>query len=154
MSETVQIEVNGVKMEVDTRHARRIDTIKIGTKVKVRLKENYEPERVYPGVVVGFEPFPSRPTIIIAYIKHTYTQTGLAFLYYNEDTKDAEVIVSHDQDFSVDRDAVLDWFERQEQKHLNELAELKAKKEFFERNFAVYWDQLDTSELKRIPFDG
>ena len=35
------VEINGIKMEVDLRHATRVEEFKIGSKVKV-LKKQYE----------------------------------------------------------------------------------------------------------------
>lgn len=33
------VEINGIKMEVDMRHAKTIDTYKIGDRVKVLVKQ-------------------------------------------------------------------------------------------------------------------
>lgn len=49
------IEVNGVKLEVDLRTARRIDEIRIGDRVKVLIK-GYSDYKVHAGTVIGFEP--------------------------------------------------------------------------------------------------
>ena len=57
------IEINGVKMEVDLRHATQIHTeIKIGSKVKV-LHKQHGGQNIYHGVVCGFENFVDLPTI-------------------------------------------------------------------------------------------
>ena len=39
MSEKRIIEINGVKMEIDTRHAVRVDKLAVGTRVKVIRKK-------------------------------------------------------------------------------------------------------------------
>lgn len=41
MSETTIIEINGVKLEIDLRHAKRIDNLRVGDTVKV-LRKRYD----------------------------------------------------------------------------------------------------------------
>ena len=41
MSELTTVEINGVKMDVDLRTAKRVDTMKVGTRVKV-LTRSYD----------------------------------------------------------------------------------------------------------------
>lgn len=67
------IEINGVKLEVDMRYAKRVDELRVGSKVKVLNKE-YSSYKVYPGVIVGFEEFDNLPTIVVAYL-----ECGLVF---------------------------------------------------------------------------
>ena len=62
------IEVGGVKLEVDMRYARRVDTLRVGDRVKCLVKKYGNTHETYPGVVVGFEPFPSLPSIVVAYL--------------------------------------------------------------------------------------
>jgi hypothetical protein len=60
--QTTIIEIGGVKLEVDLRSAKRIDELKIGSRVKCLQKPSYGEMKTLPGVIVGFEPFPSLPT--------------------------------------------------------------------------------------------
>ncbi len=139
MDDTKQIiEVNGVKLEVDLRTARRIEELRVGSRVKV-LTKDYSGTQVNPGIVVGFEPFPSKPTIVVAYVKSEYNAVGLHTLSYNSDSKDIEIIASIDDDFSVSRNEVLGWFDREERKHTDALTELAAKRAFFLERFKAYW---------------
>ncbi|WP_010337813.1 hypothetical protein [Sphingobium yanoikuyae] len=139
MDDTKQIiEVNGVKLEVDLRTARRIEELRVGSRVKV-LTKTYNGTEVHPGIVVGFEPFPSKPTIIVAYVKSEYNAVGLHTLSFNSDTKDVEIIASIDDDFSVSKAEVLGWFDREERKHIDALTELDAKRAFFLDRFKAYW---------------
>lgn len=154
MDEAKQIiEVNGVKLEVDMRHARRIEELRVGSRVKV-LTKTYSGAEVNPGVVVGFEPFPSKPTIIIAYVKAGYSDVGLHTLSYNADTKDVEIVASIDDDFSVSKTEVLGWFDRERTKLANQASELEAKQQFFLDRFQNYWrdeplaDQLQKDGLE------
>ena len=68
------IEINGVKLEVDLRTCRRIDTFKVGDNVKI-LKKQYNEYRVYSGVIVDFVNFKERPAIVVAYFDHDYNRT-------------------------------------------------------------------------------
>lgn len=45
------IEINGVKLEIDTREAVSIDTVKVGDPVKVLIKD-YSSYKSFPGVVI------------------------------------------------------------------------------------------------------
>jgi hypothetical protein len=45
------IEINGVKMEVDMRYAKRVDELRIGSRVKVLIKE-YSSYKIYLGVSI------------------------------------------------------------------------------------------------------
>jgi hypothetical protein len=85
------IEINGIKMEIDLRTAKRIDNLKVGDRVKVLIKE-YTSYKVHPGTIIGFEPFEKLPTIIIAYMETTYSSASVKFLYYNAKTEDTEVV--------------------------------------------------------------
>ena len=62
------IEVNGIKMEVDMRYARRIDCFKVGDTVKVLDKRSGKNE-MKPGVITDFANFKELPTIIVAVYK-------------------------------------------------------------------------------------
>ena len=48
-----EIEINGVKLQVDLRHARRLEEIRVGSRVKV-LTKDYNGHKVSHGVVIGF----------------------------------------------------------------------------------------------------
>lgn len=134
------IEINGVKLEVDLRHARRIEELRIGSKVKVLDGRGYGgATEVHAGVVVGFEPFPSQPTIIIAYVKGGWNEAKLDLIHYNAKTEKIEIVASLDEDFSVSRDDVFGWFTRERESLRVKMAELDAKEKFFRDRFKTYW---------------
>jgi hypothetical protein len=141
MDKTI-IEVNGVKLEVDLRTATRIDTLRVGDRVKVLTKEPYgSSHKVFPGVVVGFEPFEALPTIIVAYMDLTYNEVTLKFVYLNTETKDTEVIKAIDNDqLDVDRVALCSMFDRQIAVKQREAEDLEKKKAFFLEQFRKYWE--------------
>lgn len=112
MSEKTIVEVNGVKLEVDLRYARRIDELRIGDRVKVLHKQGYGNDlTVSPGIIVGFEPFKELPTIVVAYVNQDWNRADVKFLHYNAKSE-AEIVHAADEDFHVDHDAILARFDR------------------------------------------
>lgn len=140
MEKTI-IEINGIKMEVDLRTARRIDTLQVGDRVKV-LTKGYSDYKVHAGTVIGFEPFTARPTVIVAYLDKDYSSVSVKFLYYNADSKEVEIIKAIDDDqLDIDKATILQQFERELQKKRDEIADIEAKRNYFLANFKAYWPE-------------
>lgn len=137
------IEVNGVKLEVDLRTARRVDQFRVGTRVKVLYKE-YETAKVAHGVVIGFEPFKKLPTIIVAYMKNEYGQPKLDWLYFNANSKDFEMVAAKDEDVAaLDKADIVAHLDREIAKKQLEIDELKVRKGYFLDKFACYWTEVE-----------
>lgn len=137
--QTTIIEVNGVKLEIDLRSAKRIDELKIGSRVKCLVKK-YEGFNTHAGVVVGFEPFPSRPTIVVCYLETDYSGTSLKFVSFNQDTKDFEIVSDLDHNsLEIDKADICAKFDRDLSKKENELQEIRDKKAFFLAHFGRYF---------------
>lgn len=145
MAETTIIEINGVKMEVDLRTAKRVDNIKIGDRVKV-LKKTYDSHEVYTGIVVGFEPFAKLPTIIVAYAESSWSATSIKFLHYNSATKDSEIVVSNNADFDDDRERIVAGFQRDIEKKRAEISALEEQLKYFQTNFGAYWSKVTMTQ--------
>lgn len=142
MEKTI-IEVNGVKMEVDLRHAKRIDELRVGDRVKVLIK-GYSDYKVHAGTIIGFEPFQNLPTVIVAYLERDYSQVGIKFLYFNAQTKESEIVKAIDDDqLDIDKTGVLQQFDRDIQKALDTVEDLKAKRKYFLDNFRTYWPEME-----------
>lgn len=140
--QTTIIEVNGVKLEVDLRSAKRIDELKVGSRVKCLIKK-YDSFDTRPGVVVGFEPFPTKPTIVIAYLEDDYSSASLKFKSFNSDTKDFEIVADLDQNaLEINRAEVLAKFDREAEKKRQELADVEQRKAFFLSHFGRYFTDL------------
>lgn len=137
------IEINGIKLEVDTRHARRIDSFRLGDKVKV-LVPDYEKKRtVCPGVIVGFEDFQSLPTIVIAYLTCDYGNSKLKFLSFNSELDGYDIVLSDDDYLPIEKDYVIDRMDREIATKEAELDTLKAKKKYFLDHFNRYFEVKD-----------
>lgn len=142
--QTTIIEVNGVKLEVDLRSAKRIDQLQVGSRVKCLVKGYGGEFSTHPGVIVGFEPFPSQPSIVVAYLDNGYSSAGLKFKTFNSATKDFEVVADLDNNsLEIDRASVLEVFDRDISKKQIELRELQEKKAFFLSRFGQYFTQTE-----------
>lgn len=141
MSEMTLIEINGVKMEVDLRHAKIVhENLRVGSKVKLLDKSGYGGVQVWPGVIVGFEPFPSLPTIIVAYVSTEYTG-GLKFAHVNGKSADKyEIVPSIDDELPIAKSDVLARMDRDIEKKQVEIDEVKRQRDFFLRNFNAYFE--------------
>lgn len=141
MEKTI-IEVNGIKLEVDLRTAKRIDTLRVGDRVKVLLKE-YSDYRVYAGTVIGFEPFAILPTVIVAYLKNDYNGPEVKFIYFNAQSKEVEIVKAIDDDqLNIDKATVVQRMDREIEKKLAEVEDMRAKKAYFLDNFKAYWPDM------------
>lgn len=144
MSEKTIVEVNGVKLEVDMRYARRVDEIRVGDRVKVLQKTGYSSEfTVMPGIVVGFEPFQKLPTIVVAYIDQDWSKAQVKFLHYNSKSE-AEIVHAVDEDFQVDRDTIIQRFDRDIAAKQREIETIEEQKKYFQTNFRAFWQRVET----------
>ena len=144
MSEMTVIEINGVKMEVDLRNARRIDEIRVGDRVKVLVKQ-YDGYVVHAGVVIGFEPFEKRPTIIVAYVAVSYKDAELKFLHFNHDSKEIEIVKAIDDDqIDLSEAEITKTIGRKIAEHEASITDLRAKLDYLKRNFRAYWSAVSS----------
>ena len=139
---TEVIEIGGIKMEVDMRRAVKVEQYKVGTKIKVLLKD-YSDYKSYGGVIVGFEPFKTRPSILIAYIKVSYGESSLHFLTYNSDTKDTEICIAEDNFMPFEKSNVLETLDNNIRAAEEALLEARNKKAYFEKNFNKYFEETE-----------
>lgn len=138
--QTTVIEINGLKLEVDLRNARRIDTLQVGSRVKCLVKSYGGSFSTHAGVVVGFEPFPSAPTIVVAYLDTGYGSGTLKFHSFNSQSKDFEIVVDIDANaLEVDKAHILSQFDREAEKKRQELEDVIAKRKFFLDHFGRYF---------------
>ncbi len=142
MEDRKVIEINGVKLEVDMRTATRVDLFRVGSKVKLLKKDNYGSPSIWPGVVVGFEPFESLPTIIVAYVEHGYSSVELNFANINASAKSKEayeLVMSIDDTLPVDKADVLEVFNRKRSTLESEIEVINQKESYFLRHFGQYF---------------
>lgn len=138
--EKTVIEINGIKMEIDLRHARKIESFRVGDKVRVLIKK-YDSYASYAGMIVGFDNFRERPTIVIAYIETgSYSAEPLKFAYLNQDSKDIEIAAMVDDFIAADKSVILSEMDRCILDHKQKIEEMEAKKAYFLKYFGVYFE--------------
>lgn len=150
---TTTIEINGVKLEVDLRTAKRIDNIKVGSRVKILqktrvkiLQKTYGGHDVLHGVVIGFEPFEKLPTIIVAAAKLEYNSAKIEFIYYNAKSE-CEMVLANDADEAdIDKNNFLAQIDRAVTQKEEEIKELKLRRQYFLDKFGCYWTQVAKAE--------
>lgn len=128
------IEINGIKMEVDLRYAKRVDSYRVGDSVKALIRNYGDSFTAYPGVIVGFTEFQNRPCIDLLYLK----QDGeVAFKSITKDDKDTEIAPFNQFEEDFDKVSVLEKLNRQIEQAEEAVRMTKAKKEAFLKFFRV-----------------
>lgn len=143
------IEINGVKMEIDLRHATQIhNDLRIGSKVKVLCKE-YSEHKIFHGVIVGFENFASLPTIEVCYLKAEYGEPELKFASINSKTSEKyEIVPALDWSPIAKKEKILGYFDDEIRKIEERIAILKGKKEYCEKYLDVFVKELESKSEK------
>ena len=139
------IEVNGVKLEVDMRSARRIDEFKVGDTVKV-LDNRNDKNEMRTGVITDFANFKDLPTIILAVYKagDFWSAPSIEFITYNKDTEGIEIVGVSAEETIVSRDTIVQKFDDQIAKKRDELNDLIIKRD----TFVKYFGKKDSKQEK------
>ena len=138
------IEIDGVKVEIDLRTAKRVESFKVGDNIKILDKE-YDSYKVKPGIIVDFAEFQELPTIVIAvFDEGSWSSTpNISFIYYNKNTsKKVEIVSCSEDEIKVSKEGVIERFERESQKKKNEYEDLKNKLEYFKTHFLKVYKEI------------
>jgi len=140
------VQVGGIKMEVDLRHAIKVEHYKIGTKVRILKKSGSyssgDSYTTYGGIIVGFDQFEKMPSILIAYLKTSYGDAEIEFLTFNSQTKDVEICVADDNFIPFQKSTIIEKLNNKITEAEQSLLEAKAKKEYFEKYFNKYFSEV------------
>lgn len=130
------IEINGVKLEVDLRSARRIDEFRVGDNVKVLDNRNGK-NLVRSGVITDFANFKELPTLIVAiYCPPDYwSKPSVEFIYFNSETEGIEIVGVSAEETIVSRETVVQKFDDEIAKKRDELNDLIIKRDTFVKYF-------------------
>ena len=130
------IEINGVKLEVDMRYARRIDEFKVGDTVKVLDKRNDKNE-MRTGVITDFANFKELPTIMVAIYKagSYWDRPSIEFIPFNAETEDIEIVGVSAEEIIVSRETIVQKFDDEIAKKRDELNDLIIKRDTFVKYF-------------------
>jgi len=135
------IEIKGVKVEVDLRTCKVIENYKVGDPVKILIKD-YSSYKSYAGVIIGFDDFKMLPTMVIAYLDNNYSTAEIKFAYLNSESKDIEICPLNSMDKFLDKSHAVGLLDQTIFKKEQEVAELKAKKEYFLKEFSCYFGEV------------
>lgn len=142
-------EIDGVKVDVDLRRAKRHETFTVGCKVKLLIKgtEYHEP-KVHQGVITGFEPFKDLPTIIVMYLSVEYGKSEVKFAFINKDTtKKYDIVLAVDDDMRLGKADMLEKLNNEIVKHEAAMKDAIQKRDMFIRHFNVWFEAgLDKKE--------
>jgi hypothetical protein len=133
------IEVHGVKIEVDTRDIKVINTYRIGQNVKVLIKV-YNDWKLFHAVITGFYPFNNLPTITLAYLNPNYGEDKVKFITFNQDSKDIELCPAAELDLELDKKEVLDEMDRKIVSIKTDLAQHEMNRKFFLDRFGSVFE--------------
>ena len=134
-----EVEINGVKIEVDLRNVKKIDRYKIGDNVKV-LKKEYDVFKTYSGVIVDFVSFKEHPAIVVAYFDQSYAGVDIKFETITKDTRGVEIAPCLPHEMTINKNRVVDKFNYEIDAQQHKVDELKAKRDYFIANFAKFFD--------------
>jgi hypothetical protein len=131
------IEIEGHKFEIDTRTAKKIESYRVGDRVKL-LTKNYSGYESHSAVIVGIDAFNNLPTIVIAYIDNPLSSAvSLKFCYLNSQSKDTEICPMCEDDLIPTRDTIRMHFDHAIDKLMKDVEEVKEKKEYFLRAYGA-----------------
>jgi hypothetical protein len=135
-----EIDVNGIKMLVDMRTAKKIDSYKIGDRVKVLINDRYASGNYasYHGVIVAFDNFVNKPAITICYIKTGY-DAGVYFATITGDKDCTVEICPCYDDVIVNKEDIVGKINGQILSLQAQIDDLAAKRNYFEAHFATYF---------------
>ncbi len=134
------VEINGVKLEVDMRDAKTIDSYQVGQNVRVLVKEYGDKYKVHAGVIIGFDEFENLPTISVAYLEIGYDGVEVKFVYINSEIKDVEIAPAYDlEDIRFKKSDVLEKFHKQIEKRKEDIKDIERKRTYFEKCFEDYF---------------
>lgn len=136
MDEKRIVEINGMKMEVDMRTARRVDTFKVGDNVKV-LGETYSDQHeIKPGIIVDFAMFKELPTIVVAVFNDGGWSSlpSISFVHINSESN-KEIIFASEEEIRLSKEGVVEKFEREIQRKKDEWQDLQNQLAYFKKHF-------------------
>jgi len=136
-----QIEIDGIKVEVDLRTAKKVDVYKIGDNVKV-LKKTYNNEHsVYSGVIVDFVAFKELPAIVVAYFEQDYSGVNIKFETITKESRGIEIAPCLPHEMRINKARVIDKFNIAIASKQREVDELVQKRDYFVENFSKFFEE-------------
>lgn len=130
------VEINGVKLEVDLREAKKVENYKVGDSIRVLVKK-YDDWKTCYGVILDFTEFTNRPAIDILYIDEDYSEVEIKFRTISNVSKDIEIAPINGVDIDFKRGNIVEKLNRKIETKEEELRVLEAKKKSFKKYFGT-----------------
>lgn len=131
------IEVNGIKLDIDERTARTVESYRVGDRVKVLVK-GHATYDIHVGVIVGFTAFKALPTIEIMYLAiNAWDSNPLKFVAVNAETTGVEIAPMNDAEVVLDQADVLARLDREIRSARHKLEDLERKRVYFTERYAA-----------------
>lgn len=145
------VEINGIKLEIDMRHAKKIDSYKVGDNVKVLIKSYGDTYNTYPGVIIGFDNFEKLPTITVCYVDIGYSNAEVKFININAKSSDYEIVHMQEHEKIVDKKRALDLLTNVIDKAKAEVDNLERKRAYFIEKFNQHCLTLEQQDIHNYP---
>lgn len=131
---------------VESQPEQEITTIKVGTPVRVLIKEYGDTYKTHNGMVISIDRFKELPTINIAYVEVGYKDAAMKFAAYNKQSKGIEIVPNTDlniEDLHKLQNSVEDQLCKEIESKEKELREAERKLLFFKAYFKKSFVQLE-----------
>ena len=140
------IEIDGVKLEIDLRHARKVDHFRIGDTVKL-LKKQYNGYEVFPAVIVNFTEFKNKPTIEMLYVDGCGNVCYHAHFAHEEGKECvSEIAPASCLEMRFERNVIIDKMRQQIEKAKAEMVLAQSRLECFEKYFGKAFPGQESGE--------
>ena len=140
-----EIEINGIKFEVDMSTAKRIDTFKIGDNVKV-LDKGYSDYKILDGVITAFVNFKDLPTIEVAVFESSWSEVKIRFIYINENAENYEITPSSYYESKIEKNKVVESLNREIETKKSKIRDLENKKNWFVKYYEKHFEKSELRE--------
>ena len=132
------IEIGGVKVEVDMRSAKRIESYKVGDPVKVLRKSYADSWNVCPGVIVGFCDFKKRPTIEVLVVASAYGTANIEIVAISAETQDTEIAPFGDYEIAFTKATIFEKLDAEIATHREQIRLIETRRAAFDRYFGKF----------------
>ena len=136
------VEIDGVKIEVDLRTARRVGVFRVGDIVKVLIPGgSYGTDKTHVGAIIGFDEFKDLPTLVVAYLNDEYGKVSVKMAYINKNSKN-EIVHANPEDVPVSKEHALELLDRDISEKQRELEKAQWHKARFLDWFGKHFDAM------------
>lgn len=136
-----QIEINGIKVEVDLRTVKKVDFYKIGDNIKVLKKGHDDEHSVYSGVIVDFVAFKELPAIVVAYFEQDYSGVNIKFETITKESQGIEIAPCLPHEMKINKARVIDKFNIAIANKQREVDDLVQRRDYFVENFSKFFEE-------------